>query len=52
MRRMKMKIRHANHFTVSDICAVVVVLPYSGRDSRNPKMHLNGNILQAVDLPD
>jgi len=52
MRRMKMKIRHAHQVTVSCICAVVAVLPYSGRDSRNPKMHLNRNILQAVDLPD
>jgi hypothetical protein len=52
MRRMKMKIRHANQVTVSDIRAVVVLLPYSGTDSRNPKMHLNRNILQAVDLPD
>jgi hypothetical protein len=47
---MKMKIVH--WVRVSDICAVVAVLHYSGRDSRNPKMHLNRNILQLVDLPD
>jgi len=47
-----MKIRHAHQVTVSDICAGVAVLPYSGRDSRNRKMHTNRNILQAVDLPD